>query len=175
VRAAARRPGRRRYGSAVLDRRLLVFGDSYVAGVGDPEGRGWVGRVAAALHADGAGVTAYPLGVRGDTTADVALRWRAETAARTRDPGLDVRVVFATGANDSVTRDGAPRVDPARSAALLGELLDGARGLGLPALVVGPAPVGDPEADARVLALDARFAAVATLLLAAGVGAWIAG
>ena len=44
------------------DRRVLFFGDSIVAGVGDPEGRGWVGRVVAASFASGLPLTAYPLG-----------------------------------------------------------------------------------------------------------------
>ena len=40
-------------GSAERDLRVLFFGDSFVAGTGDPEARGWVGRVAAATWAAG--------------------------------------------------------------------------------------------------------------------------
>jgi hypothetical protein len=47
----------------MADRRILFFGDSLVAGVGDPSGDGWVGRVVAASCAAGLPVTAYNLGV----------------------------------------------------------------------------------------------------------------
>jgi len=67
------------------DRRILFFGDSFVAGVGDPTGLGWAGRVAAASHDASRPITAYNLGVRGDTSADVALRFEAEMLARTRN------------------------------------------------------------------------------------------
>lgn len=68
--------------------------------------------------------------------------------------------MLATGANDCVIEDGVPRLPAARSTALLGELLRTCAAAGLPAFVVGPAPVGDPEADAEVAGLDRAFAGV---------------
>lgn len=143
----------------MFDRRVLVFGDSFTAGVGDPTALGWVGRVAAAAFAAGEGMTFQPLGIRRDTTADVAARFGTELRAR-HVPGIDTRVVLATGANDCVIEDGVPRLPAARSTALLGELLRTCAAAGLPAFVVGPAPVGDPEADAEVAGLDRAFAGV---------------
>ncbi|MDQ3850891.1 MAG: GDSL-type esterase/lipase family protein, partial [Actinomycetota bacterium] len=80
------------------DQRVLFVGDSFVAGVGDESGLGWVGRVVAASYAGGHPITAYNLGVRGETSHDVAQRWRAEARPRVR-PGTDCRVVFSLGSN----------------------------------------------------------------------------
>jgi acyl-CoA thioesterase I len=43
--------------SANAERHAFFLGDSFVAGVGDPEHRGWVGRLAERSHADGNGPT----------------------------------------------------------------------------------------------------------------------
>jgi lysophospholipase L1-like esterase len=158
----------------MLDRRLLVFGDSFTAGAGDPTALGWVGRVAAACQP----LTAYNLGIRGETSAQVAARWQTEAWPRLRAEAA-YGVVFAVGANDACgdpTDDDPPRVDRAASVAIVGELLDAAELIGLPAFVVGPPPVGEPNADARVAELtdgygrlcharDVPFVPVAATLL----------
>lgn len=79
------------------DLRVCLVGDSFVAGVGDPDHLGWVGRVAARSHGAGRPLTAYALGVRRQTSQDVADRWRAECTPRLPD-GCDGRVVVAAGA-----------------------------------------------------------------------------
>ena len=142
------------------DLRVAVFGDSFVAGVGDPEGRGWVGRVVAAAVDAGLALTAYNLGVRRETSADVLARWRAEALPRL-PPGCDRRVVFSFGANDATFEDGAPRVAPETSAANLERAIDEAQGHGLAVLVVGPVPTGDAAQHLRIASLSGRFAAVA--------------
>jgi len=99
--------------AAIGDRRVLFFGDSFVAGVGDPTGLGWVGRVVAASHAAGAAMTAYNLGVRGETSVEVAVRWRAESRPRmVADAGYGV--VFSFGVNPSAPRHRAVRSAAAR-------------------------------------------------------------
>jgi lysophospholipase L1-like esterase len=145
--------------SAVPERVVAFFGDSFVAGVGDPACRGWVGRVGAASWAAGLPVIAYPLGVRRQTSVEVAGRWRAEARPRLPD-GADCRVVFSFGANDATVEDGRERVAPGVSAATLAAVVDEAAALRLPAFVVGPAPVGDAGQDARIAHLSERFAAV---------------
>ncbi|MBB4663968.1 GDSL-type esterase/lipase family protein [Conexibacter arvalis] len=138
------------------DRCVLFFGDSFTAGAGDPTALGWVGRVAAACQP----LTAYNLGVRGETSVQVAARWQGEAWPRLRGDAAH-GVVFAVGANDACgdpADDDPPRVDPGHSAATLAELLEGAALMRLPAFVVGPVPVGEPHADGRVLALDDAFA-----------------
>ncbi|MEA2219425.1 MAG: acyl-CoA thioesterase [Solirubrobacteraceae bacterium] len=142
-----------------VDRRVLVFGDSIVAGTGDPQALGWVGRVVAASWAAGLPLTAYQLGVRRETSLQVAARWRAEALPRLAD-GAVSRVAFSFGVNDATVEEGRERVAPATSAATLDGVLDDARELGLPAFVVGPAPVADAAHSARVRLLSERFADV---------------
>ncbi|HTW41519.1 MAG TPA: GDSL-type esterase/lipase family protein [Solirubrobacteraceae bacterium] len=141
------------------DRRVLCFGDSHVAGVGDPAGMGWVGRVVAASFQQGLPLTAYNLGVRGETSKQVAARFRAETLPRLAS-GSEGRVVLSFGANDTTIENGHIRVEPERSCAVLAAILREAATLGLPVFVVGPAPVDDPEQNERIRSLSAAFAEV---------------
>ena len=143
------------------DRRVLFFGDSFVAGVGDPTGLGWVGRVVAASFAAGRPLTSYNLGVRRDTSADVAARWRAEAQARRDAPEATYGVVLAVGTNDATQEDGRVRVEPGQAVDNLRRMIDAARATGLDVLVVGPPPAGEPAHDERVRALSDRFARVA--------------
>jgi lysophospholipase L1-like esterase len=62
--------------------RICFFGDSFVNGTGDDDGLGWVGRVVARARQGGRDVTAYNLGIRRDTSADVAARWVGEARLR---------------------------------------------------------------------------------------------
>jgi hypothetical protein len=52
--------------------RICFVGDSLVNGTGDPVGLGWVGRACAAARRRGHEVTCYNLGIRRDTSADIA-------------------------------------------------------------------------------------------------------
>lgn len=139
------------------DRRVCFAGDSYVAGVGDPEHRGWVGRVVAESYRNGRPVTAYNLGVRRDTSEDVRRRLPAETAARWV-AACDNRLVVSFGVNDTTEVDGGVRVAPERSVADLRAIADDAAARGVPLLVVGPPPVDDGDQNDRIAALDERFA-----------------
>jgi acyl-CoA thioesterase I len=139
------------------DRRVCFIGDSYVAGVGDPEHRGWVGRVVAESHRDGRPVTAYNLGVRMDTSEDVRRRLPVETGVRWV-VGCDNRMVVSFGVNDATEVDGAVRVAPERSVANLRGIAEDAAAQGVPLLVVGPPPVADSDQNDRIEALDERFA-----------------
>jgi lysophospholipase L1-like esterase len=143
------------------DRRVLFFGDSFVAGVGDPSALGWVGRVAAAAHAAGCPLTSYNLGVRRDTSADVAARWRAEAWARMRAAQASYGVVFGLGTNDMTHEEGRLRVQPGHAVDNLGQMVDAARADGLDVFVVGPPPAGEPAHDARIQELSAAFAELA--------------
>jgi lysophospholipase L1-like esterase len=71
---------------------------------------------------------------------------------------LDTKVVFAMGANDTTEKDGVLRVEPGDSVEILATLLRQSDAAGLPALVVGPAPVGDDRQMDRITELSDRFA-----------------
>ncbi|WP_051684372.1 GDSL-type esterase/lipase family protein [Blastococcus sp. URHD0036] len=142
------------------DLRVCFVGDSFVAGVGDPEHLGWTGRLAARSERDGRPLTRYVLGVRRQTSAEIAARWAAECAPRLTGGDWESRVVLSLGVNDTTEEDGAPRLAPARSVAALGEMLTGAASAGWPVLVVGPPSVADDAQNQRIAALDDRFGSV---------------
>jgi lysophospholipase L1-like esterase/GNAT superfamily N-acetyltransferase len=138
--------------------RICFFGDSFVNGTGDDDGLGWVGRVVSRARRGGRDLTAYNLGIRGNTSADVAARWEAEAKLRLL-PEHDGRLVFSFGANDCASKvDGGPRVARAVSLAHAEAILEAAHRW-LPTLMVGPSIIaGDQEANARIAALSADYA-----------------
>ena len=145
-----------------MDMRLLFIGDSIVAGSGDDECRGWVGRVGTATRRAGVDLTPYNLGIGGNTAADVRARWRDEVARRLSDE-IENRLVVQVGVNDG--RDGVERPADDSVRDLL-EVVEGARGIGLEPLVVGPIPTAQRAESERIGALSRRFADAC-----AGVGA----
>jgi lysophospholipase L1-like esterase len=138
--------------------RICFWGDSFVNGTGDDDGLGWVGRVVARARRAGRDVTAYNLGIRGNTSADVAARWKGEAELRLV-PEHDGRLVFSFGANDGAPGvDGRPRVERAASLANAETILGAAHGW-LPTLMIGPAPIADDRAaNARLRALSTGYA-----------------
>jgi acyl-CoA thioesterase-1 len=138
--------------------RICFIGDSFVNGAGDPTLLGWVGRVCAAARRRGRDVTCYNLGVRRDTSADVAGRWQEE--ARRRLPAeIDGRLVFSFGANDCTLDAGAPRATPERSVENARAIL-GAAKQRHPTLMLGPAPIAIDDADPRIAALSRSYASL---------------
>ncbi len=128
--------------------RICFIGDSITAGTGDDRFLGWPGRLAAHEHAAGHDVTLYNLGIRADTSENLAARWEAE--ARARLPAhVDGALVFAFGVNDmAVERGKGLRVPLERSIAVAQSMLTTAKAW-LPTLWIGPAPVA---ADGSVIA-----------------------
>lgn len=135
----------------------MFCGDSHTVGAGDPETLGWAGRVAGAAMAAGIPVTSYNLGVRGQTSVETAVRWRAEVAPRLPDDGSDTRAVFAFGVNDVALRDGNLRCSREESLGALRSALDGAEELGMRCFVIGPAAIDDEAMNGRIAALSAAF------------------
>ena len=137
--------------------RLCFIGDSFVNGTGDPVGLGWVGRACAAARRRSHDITCYTLGIRGDTSADIARRWREE-AARRLPAGIDGRLVFSFGANDCRGETGTPRVDPGASLANARAILGTAK-THHPTLMLGPPPLSDDAAaDAAIATLSPALA-----------------
>lgn len=138
--------------------RICFIGDSFVNGTGDPGGLGWVGRVSASARRRGHDLTVYNLGIRRDTSADIARRWQEETARRL-PADVDGRLVFSFGGNDCTRENGSPRVAAERS-------LDNARAILVaakerqPTLMLGPPPLYLGDADGRIAALSRALAAL---------------
>lgn len=141
----------------VRDLRGCFVGDSYVAGVGDSSGLGWVGRVSVHAHASGLPITVYNLGVRGDTSADVAARLPGEVTRRA-NPAAELRVVLAYGLNDVILPGGRPRMPPGDSVAATERSLTWLASAHIPAIFIGPPATGDPGQDSRTRELDRRLA-----------------
>lgn len=148
-------------------RTVVVLGDSFTAGEGDPTGVGWVGPVVAvARRTLPAATTAYPLGVCGDAIADVETRWRHELEARSRTRTV-THVLLAIGTNDAwALREAGARADgpvAAAATASLERTLDALEGLGVPLGIVGIPPLPEHVADGLGAALDGRWAGVAAV------------
>lgn len=132
--------------------RICFVGDSFVNGVGDPARLGWAGRLCVEAERAGYDITWYNLGVRRDTSADIARRWRAEVACRLPDE-CDGRVVLSFGVNDTTIEGGRRRVSLEATLTNAQAMLHEARAL-YPLLVVGPPPVADGVQNDRIRALS---------------------
>jgi lysophospholipase L1-like esterase len=115
-----------------------------VAGVGDPKGQGWVSRVVGRTQHPDLELTAYNLGVRGETSADVLARWRTECPPRWRGR-TEKRLVISVGANDV-----AEGVTLARHRLNLANILDDAASDGIATFVVSPPPSDDEEFNRKL-------------------------
>lgn len=123
---------------------LVFVGASLVAGVGDPKGQGWVSRVVGRTHHPDLELTAYNLGVRGNTSADVLGRWKQEAEPRWLGRG-EKRLVVSVG-----TADAMGGVTLARHRLNLANILDDAAGAGIGTFVVSPPPTDDEEVNAKL-------------------------
>jgi acyl-CoA thioesterase I len=114
--------------------------------------------VAAALR-DGIPTTSYNLGVGGETSADVAARWRAEARPRLPRAGAegDPRVVLAFGVNDVSLEEESRRLTQEQSLLSLEEVLLGAQALGLRRFVIGPAAVDEEATNDRIAELSYAY------------------
>ena len=84
--------------------RIFCFGDSITLGCNDSRGLGWPGRLGRGLYNGDRSVAIYNLGINGDTSAHIAVRWRAEALARSRNAAA--LMLFAFGFNDASAADG---------------------------------------------------------------------
>ena len=126
------------------DLAIVFLGGSLVAGVGDPKGQGWVTRVVGRTQHPDLELTAYNLGVRDNTSADVLHRWATEVPLRWAGR-TERRVVLSVGTND--VQQG---ITLARHRLNLANLLDDAASSGVGAFVVSPPPTADAELNERL-------------------------
>ena len=131
----------------VRDIGMVFVGASMTAGYGDPKGLGWVGRVVARTQHPDIDLTAYNLGVRGNTSGDVVARWGAECAPRWKGRA-ERRLVLSVGTSDVLSG-----MTMARSRLNLANILDEATNAGIGVFVVGLTPSLDAELNRRIEAL----------------------
>ncbi|MEH2179903.1 GDSL-type esterase/lipase family protein [Nostoc sp.] len=127
--------------------RICFVGDSFINGTGDQECLGWTGRVCTNANKKGFDITYYNLGIRRDTSTDIAKRWLQEVSLRLPKE-YDGRVVFSFGLNDTTLENGKTRVDLADSIKNAREILSIAQKL-YPVLMVGPAPYAEQKDSQR--------------------------
>ncbi len=138
------------------DIRVAFLGDSFTLGTGDDTGLGWVGRVLAAERGRGHDLTAYNLGVRRQTGAQIADRAESEADIRIRGVGDRQGLVLSFGAND-IAQD-RPQDESASAAA---DILQWAAMRDYRAFMVGAPAGADPELDAARELLNLRLEQVA--------------
>jgi acyl-CoA thioesterase I len=141
------------------DIRICFIGDSYVQGTGDPDCLGWAGRLCVAARQAGHNLTGYNLGVRRETSADIARRWLAECAPRLQAATQNT-LVFSFGANDVTIENGAPRVAETETLRNLRTLLDAATAR-YRTLLIGPPATPDTVHNARLGLLSQRMNEIA--------------
>lgn len=141
------------------DIHLCFVGDSFVNGTGDPTCLGWTGRVCAAAMQRGYPLTYYNLGIRRNTSADIAARWFDECVRRFPPDG-DGRIVFSCGVNDTTIEDGVQRLAGEATLGHLRAMLQAAHRR-FPVLLIGPPPVADTAHNARIARLCPAMATIA--------------
>ncbi len=115
-----------------------------------------MGRVCSRAGKDGHDVTAYNLGVRRQTSTQVAKRLRREAVPRLSE-GDGQGIVLAMGVNDTTVEDGNRRVPLPETLAALNTSAGEAVHRGWSVLVVGPAFVGEKQQNQRIDALSAAM------------------
>ena len=136
--------------------RICFIGDSFVSGAYDEECLGWAGRISADARARGHDLSPYNLGIRGETSVQIAKRWRAEAEPR-QSPQQEGRLVFEFGVNDAREVNGKRQLEAAQSLAAARDML-GAASRWKPTLMIGPPPCGDEPRLGRINDLSQRLA-----------------
>lgn len=124
---------------------ILVFGDSITYGKSDAEG-GWVARLRSFLEQKDPDTKVYNLGIPGDTTADLLLRFSAETRARLREDS-ETMIIFAIGINDScfIHSQNGLAVNPKQFQSNLSQLVEQAKVFSSNIIFIGLTPVDESK------------------------------
>lgn len=140
------------------DIRICFIGESFVNGVGDSTYLGWTGRVCQTATQRGFPLTYYNLGIRRETSTELAKRWMQETARRFPQ-GCDNRVVFSFGTNDTTIEHNKRRVELTDSIANTCQILTLAK-QHYSVLMISPPPIADRHQNQRTHALSQQFASI---------------
>lgn len=123
----------------MVKRSVCFVGDELMLGLRDPDGFGWPQRLTRAERAHGHALVPYVLGIEGDTTLDVAARWRSETEARL-SALPSAALVFCFGTNDTASGIDGVRVSLPDSLYAAEEMLSAAAAWRA-SFWIGPPPV----------------------------------
>lgn len=125
-----------------LQTRIVFIGDSIVHGVGDNANLGgWPGRLLRAEQRLEMAFTFYNLGIRSDTSDDIAKRWLSESTARL-PPSIPSIYVFSFGLNDATSINDDVRVPLERSLENARMMLNAAKSRAR-VLWIGPTPIDE--------------------------------
>lgn len=138
--------------------RICFVGDSFVNGTGDPECLGWTGRICATAQKNGHDITYYNLGVRRQTSADIAARWQEEVNCRLPKE-CDSRIVFSFGVNDITLEKDKPRVAFNDIVENTYKILNIAKQR-FPVLMIGPPPIINIQLNSDLALLSKQFALI---------------
>lgn len=121
--------------------RICFVGDSLTHGTQDDTSLGWPGRLVAKARKRGHDVSLYNLGIRRDTSRDIAKRWQAECEARLPSTS-PCAIVFSFGVNDmACDKDGLFRIAPPESHKIAQSIVALASSR-WPVLWISPVPIG---------------------------------
>lgn len=138
--------------------RICFVGDSFINGTGDSECLGWTGRICSTGIKQGHDITYYNLGIRRETSTDIAGRWLEEVSRRLPSD-CDRRIVFSFGVNDTTIENGKVRVELSKSKENTLHILSVAKSL-FSILMVSPPPIADIEQNSRVKFLSQELAVI---------------
>lgn len=129
--------------------RICFVGDSITHGTQDETTLGWPGRLVATARSRGHDISHYNLGIRRDTSGDIAKRWKKECEARLpkTSPGA---VVFSFGVNDmACDKDSLFRIVPPESQKIA-QWMVGEAAERWPVLWISPVPIGRGGANQAI-------------------------
>lgn len=132
--------------------KIGFFGDSFTQGVGDPENRGWVGRLCEVQA-----IEYSNFGVKGDTGTDVLDRFATQCAGQNFS-----HLVFSFGTNDCLLNEyRRVKVNPLDRLKTAKAVMMKAVSLA-PTLFISPFPLADdPKANFRIADTARQLTAVA--------------
>ncbi|MDW3205751.1 MAG: GDSL-type esterase/lipase family protein [Alphaproteobacteria bacterium] len=121
--------------------RICFLGDSVTVGTGDAGCRGWPSYLSAEeTTRRGHDISCYNLGIRAETSLDIARRWRAEVGPRLPDH-VAGRLVFMFGLNDCADFNGDGVRVPHDESVAAARTMIGEAAAWKPTLWIGMTPV----------------------------------
>lgn len=138
----------------MTDINICVLGDDLVMNGVDGQDVGWIGRLAESANLAQGPITFYYLGVRGQTSEQVAERLEELTVRLPK--GADNRLILGFGLADTLMVDQKPQLSSQASAEALKKIVLATRSH-YKMFMVGLAPVYDPQRNSRLKRLNGVY------------------